>query len=291
MILPQAKALRTSSCYGTYTNSVVTTQFWRVPELNNLEFLRMSDSSHFFPRHWHETYVIEVVEQGVNEFWCEGKTYSAGPGSILIIQPGEVHTGYPAGKSHLTYRSLYPSKSFMRKLSCDIYGKGIQPHFPQKVIQDKELASALTKAHMLLERSGERMEGQSLMVLNLGRLITTYSDSPISAAIDSNALIYSKIHRAISYLVENYQQTISLNEISALSGLSEFHFVRTFRKATGLPPYEYLVSIRVEKARKLLSKGMPIVEVATQSGFYDQSHFNRHFKRIYGITPGAYLNA
>jgi AraC-like DNA-binding protein len=268
----------------------VTTQFWRIPELHNLEILRMMNSSHSFPRHWHETYVIEVVEQGINEFWCEGKTYSAWPGSILVIQPGEVHTGYPATESHLTYRSLYPSQSFMSGLARDIYGKEIMPHFAQKVISDSRLASTLIKAHRLLEQSVERMKGHSLMIMALGQLITVHSESRFST-IDSTSAIHSKIHRAISYLTENYHQNISLSEVSLLSGLSEFHFVRTFRKATGLPPYEYLVSIRVEKARKLLSKGIPIVEVAAQSGFYDQSHFNRHFKRIYGITPGAYLNA
>jgi len=254
----------------------MATQFWRIPELHNLEILRMTKSSHSFPRHWHETYVIEVVEQGVNEFWCEGKTYSAGPGSILVIQPGEVHTGYPAAESQLTYRSLYPTESIMRALARDIYGKEMIPHFAQKVIQDPWLAATLIKAHRLLACSVDRLKGHSLMIMALGQLITVHSASRFCA---------------ISYLTENYHQNISLNEISALSGLSEFHFVRTFRKATGLPPYEYLVAIRVEKARKLLSKGMPIVEVASQSGFYDQSHFNRHFKRIYGITPGVYLNA
>jgi AraC-like DNA-binding protein len=266
------------------------TQFWRIPELHNLEILRMTESSHSFPRHWHETYVIEVVEQGINDFWCEGKTYSAGPGSILVIQPGEVHTGYPATESQLTYRSLYPSKSLMRAIARDIYGKEMNPHFAQKVIQDSRLSGTLLKAHRLLECSVDRMKGHSLMIMALGQLITMHSASRF-CEVDSNSLMHSKINRAISYLSENYHQSISLNEISTLSGLSEFHFVRTFRKATGLPPYEYLVAIRVEKARKLLSKGMPIVEVAAQSGFYDQSHFNRHFKRIYAITPGAYLNA
>jgi AraC-like DNA-binding protein len=266
------------------------TQFWRIPELQNLEILRMTKSSHSFPRHWHETYVIEVVEQGVNDFWCEGKIYSAGHGSILVIQPGEVHTGYPAAESELTYRSLYPSESFMRSLARDIYGKETIPHFVKKVIEDSRFATTLIKAHRLLECSVDRMRGHSLMIMALGQLITRHSGSRF-CPIDSNSLIDSKINRAISYLTENYHQNISLSEISTLSGLSEFHFVRTFRRATGLPPYEYLVAIRVEKARKLLSKGMPIVEVAARSGFYDQSHFNRHFKRIYGITPGAYLKA
>jgi AraC-like DNA-binding protein len=251
----------------------------------------MTDSSHFFPRHWHETFVIEVVAQGMNEFWCEGKIYSAGPGSILIISPGDVHTGYPAGQSHLTYRSLYPSQRLMSSLAYEIYGKETVPRFMQRVIQDNKLASMISKAHRLLESSAERMKGHSLMIIALGRLVALYSDSRFSPVIDSNSMIHSKVHRAISYLTENYHRNISLNEVSALSGLSEFHFVRTFCKATGLPPYEYLVAIRVEKARKLLSKGMAIAEVAAQSGFYDQSHFNRHFKRIYGITPGAYLNA
>lgn len=290
MILPYDKSAANFSWGRDVYYFSMPTQFWRIPELHNLEILRMTESSHSFPRHWHETYVVEVVERGINEFWCEGKTYSAGPGSILVIQPGEVHTGYPTAESQLTYRSLYPSESFMSALGQDIYGKEMIPHFAQKVIHDAQLAARIVKAHRLLETSEERMKGHSLMIMALGQLITTHSESRF-CSIDSNSLIHSKINRAISYLTENYHQNISLNEISMLSGLSEFHFVRTFRKATGLPPYEYLVAVRVEKARKLLSKGIPIVEVAARSGFYDQSHFNRHFKRIFGITPGVYLNA
>ncbi|MCG8605901.1 AraC family ligand binding domain-containing protein [bacterium] len=74
-------------------------------------------TSHTFPRHWHESFVIEIVESGVDEFQCRGTVFNAPAGSIVVFNPGEVHTGRPVGGVPLKYRSLYPSVDLMRMLS------------------------------------------------------------------------------------------------------------------------------------------------------------------------------
>ena len=65
--------------------------------------------------------------------------------------------------------------------------------------------------------------------------------------------------------------------------------MRVFRKVLGLPPHAYLVQVRITQAKKLLASGMAIAEVAAETGFSDQSHLHRHFKRIVGVTPGQYV--
>ena len=86
-------------------------------------------------------------------------------------------------------------------------------------------------------------------------------------------------------------ENITLNQLAKISALSAFHFLRTFQKTYGLSPHEFLKNVRIERARKLLKKGLPITEVAGQTGFYDQSHLNRNFKKILGLTPGQYRTA
>lgn len=92
-----------------------------------------------------------------------------------------------------------------------------------------------------------------------------------------------------SYLKEHFAEDIALAELSAIAGLSPFHLLRVFRKHTGLPPHEFQLQLRVAHARKLIRGGEAIAEAALRTGFCDQSHLSRSFKRIVGMTPGQYI--
>lgn len=99
-------------------------------------------------------------------------------------------------------------------------------------------------------------------------------------------MTYEQSRRAIEMIHLTGEQRLSLLDISSELGLSQWHFARQFRRTTGLSPYQFLLRSRVERARGLLQKGHAISEVAAITGFTDQSHLHRHFKRILGITPG-----
>lgn len=93
---------------------------------------------------------------------------------------------------------------------------------------------------------------------------------------------------AREFLEANAEQDVSLVRLAAVAGLSPFHLVRVFREAVGLPPHAYLDQVRVERAKGLLSAGLPIARAAAEAGFADQSHLTRRFKRLVGVTPGQY---
>ena len=78
--------------------------------------------------------------------------------------------------------------------------------------------------------------------------------------------------------------------MAALVRLSTYYFARQFRRATGLPPHQYVVARRVERAKQLLQTGsdLSLAEVAAHAGFSDQSQFSHHFKRTVGVTPGQF---
>jgi AraC family transcriptional regulator len=99
-----------------------------------------------------------------------------------------------------------------------------------------------------------------------------------------------QIRSTLEYLHTYFAQPIALAELAKVAGLSVTHFTRLFRKATGHSPHQYLVRLRCEQAYKLLASGKYTVTQAAQAvGFYDHSHFVRHFKRIYGISPASLL--
>jgi AraC-like DNA-binding protein len=102
---------------------------------------------------------------------------------------------------------------------------------------------------------------------------------------------HDAIRRARSYLHERFNEAVSLDELSAIAGLSPYHLVRSFTRRFGLPPHAYQIHVRVERARAPLAAGVPLAEVASSVGFADQSHFTRHFRRIMNTTPANYASA
>ncbi|WP_416965746.1 helix-turn-helix transcriptional regulator, partial [Streptomyces sp. Agncl-13] len=90
-------------------------------------------------------------------------------------------------------------------------------------------------------------------------------------------------------LDENVTEGITLDEAARLVHAHPAHLVRAFSGAYGIAPHQYLMSRRVDRARRLLLDGRPPGEVATVTGFYDQSHLTRHFRKLVGVTPGRYL--
>ena len=78
--------------------------------------------------------------------------------------------------------------------------------------------------------------------------------------------------------------------MAAVARLSPYHFARQFKAATGLPPHQFVLARRVERAQQLLQggAGSSLAQVAARAGFSDQSQFSRHFKRLVGVTPGRF---
>lgn len=259
----------------------------RVAELDNLELMRARFDTHVFPRHWHDTYVIEVVEQGVDEFSCNGSTHLAPAGSIVLINPGEVHTGASAGAIPLAYRSFYPTQELLSRL-CLLPDGGHSHAFSSHVIQHSRLAQRLFDAHASLEQHLYTLESHTLVLEAFIELVARYSN--VRRSEEKFAFNSSAIRRTKEFIIENYSSAITLDQLSEVSGLSEFHLVRAFRKSVGLPPHEFLIAIRIEEAKQLLTRGEPVAQVSVATGFFDQSHFSKHFKRIVGVTPARYSN-
>ena len=96
------------------------------------------------------------------------------------------------------------------------------------------------------------------------------------------------MQRALQHIEQHLGQPLSLAELAALAGLSVWRFATVFRQQMGLSPHRYICRLRVELAQALIRAGMPPATVASEAGFYDQSHLSRHFKNVFGMTPGQY---
>ena len=99
----------------------------------------------------------------------------------------------------------------------------------------------------------------------------------------------AQIKRICEFLEDNYTKNITLEDLSALTGLSKYYMLRSFTKQKGISPYSYVETLRIDKAKNLLEKGVPPIEVSLRTGFTDQSHFSNFFKKFIGLTPKQYM--
>ena len=113
------------------------------------------------------------------------------------------------------------------------------------------------------------------------------SASPIDNA--HRRLGRNQLSKAIDFMQANLENSVDLASMAAATCLSPSHFARQFRAATGVAPHQYLMHLRIERAKRLLSEtGTPVIEIAFACGFANQEHMTRLFKRSCGIPPAAY---
>ena len=99
------------------------------------------------------------------------------------------------------------------------------------------------------------------------------------------------IRNAMEFLSENMDRKMSLDAVARAAGLSRYHFLRVFKRETGLSPHLFRTLRRIDRAKQLLCRGIAPVEAALMVGFSDQSHFANTFRRYTGATPGQYVSA
>jgi AraC family transcriptional regulator len=104
------------------------------------------------------------------------------------------------------------------------------------------------------------------------------------------ALPRVRLRAVVEYVEEHLDASPTLEQMAAVARLSAYHFARQFKAATGLPPHQYVIMRRVERAKELLQAGteLSLAQVAVDAGFSDQSQFSHHFKRLVGVTPGQF---
>lgn len=273
---------------GRRTTPQERVKFWRDPVLRGLEMLHATYVTYSFSRHAHEGFGIAIVESGVMEFDYRGASHLAPAGSVVITQPGEMHTGHAFLETGWTYRTLLPAVDWLQQAATELSDQsGAVPYFSSPVIHDTHLNQQLINLHRTLELSPSSLERESRFLWGLTQLIHGYaSHQPQMKPVGQEN---GAVQLARDYLNCHYTQNISLDELATLVSLKPFRLLRAFRTQMGLPPHAYLNHVRVQQAKRLLALGDSIADAALATGFTDQSHLHRHFKKMVGVTPGQYV--
>ena len=247
-------------------------------------------TTHEFAPHVHDELVIAVTEDGGAVFDSRGISDQAEAGSILVFNPGEPHAGRMGRSERWRYRAFYLDQSALDRVAEGLeLAPESNPAFLTNKLRDKALFASLHRLHEAFEQEGSAMARESGLLGAMAMLYRRHaSPRPAGRHLADER---SRIDRVVDFLQANYADAISLAELSGLAEMSAYHLVRSFKKERGLPPHVYLTQVRLQAARRLLAEGQSLAETATAVGLYDQSALNRHFKRIYGMTPGQFAKA
>ena len=263
-------------------------QLWRSEALGGLDLIHGRFAHFSFTPHAHEEFFIAVTESGsaAPRFW--GGTQHVGRGDLFVLSPGVVHSGGPAGDSVWRYRAFYPPPGLMERVAAELTGSARGTvTFAQDMIDDPASAALLLEAHAGLERPEPSALARETRLLEaLAALAIRHAAAPLP--ISRIGQEHRAVRRARQLLDALPAENVSLDALAHEAGLSAFRLCRVFRRETGLSPHAYQVLVRARLAKSLLAQGISISQAAAEAGFFDQAHLTRHFKRIYGVTPGSY---
>lgn len=245
----------------------------------------VADTSCTFDRHTHDNFGIGLIHRGAQKSLSGRGLVEASPGDVITVNPGEVHDGTPLDDGGRAWRMLYLQPELVAALAQDILGHDLQVEFVQPCLADRRLSQAFATAFSASVNTAPATPlatEQSIMLLLEG-LLKPRPDKRCAAS--------AGIAHARERLDDAPLAAPTLAELAEAADLNRYQLLRAFRQATGLTPHAYLIQRRLQQARRLITSGMSLVETAAATGFADQSHLTRLFKRTYGFTPGAYATA
>jgi AraC-like DNA-binding protein len=247
-------------------------------------------SAESLPKHVHDEYQFCLSVDFPGEYYYRGTYYPVPTRSLSVIHPGEMHAARDLAyrQRSTTFRVVYAPPDVLQTVATQVAGRATSlPFFATPIIVDESLAQLFLRFHVAQEAAVSRLAWDSLLLLTLTQFIQRYADTRIARAFHGRER--QRVQHIREYLHEHYAESIALDRLAQIANLSPYYLHRLFCQEVGLPPHQYQTQVRVAHAKALLAKGLPISQVALATGFADQSHLTRHFKRLVQVTPGRYL--
>ena len=246
-------------------------------------------TTHKFPKHSHDYFVVGLIARGCQSFVHRGTEYHTPTGGMIVLNPGDDHTGVPVNSRGFLWRAVYPTRDQMAEaaqgLGC-LERKSVG--FPRVRIDDPLLLDSFGRLHGALRNNDDAMDREALLAEFLALLVARHSNLEIGSKNPTQEGWV--VEKAKRFLRENLSSNPTLGQVSKHLGVDRFRLIREFNRQLGMPPHAYLDCLRIQTAQQLLDKGLPLAEIALAVGFSDQSHFTKRFKRQIGVTPGKYLS-
>jgi AraC-like DNA-binding protein len=250
-----------------------------------------------FDSHWHDHLEFLIFERGRALIQCDKNRIEAGPGSIVVINSRDIHSGEGLSND-VKYTCIIIdisllNSSFQDKCQTKYVTPLVQNQLLFKnIVQDDEKVfsclNGILKEYYCNDQ-GRELYIKAFVFQLLGFLIRNHLDRILTPReYDCRIKNFERFKSIFDYIEENYTEKIEVQELAAIVNLSQFHLCRLFKEVTGKSLVDYLNSFRINKAEQLLkSTGLNITEVALSSGFNDVNYFSRLFKKYKKLSPSS----
>ena len=242
------------------------------------------------PRHSHPEYQIIVSQHLTTRYVYRGASHLAASGSLVILNPHEVHSaqGCEDAKPLVPLRTLLVPPEFFLRVAAETKSSAMEPpFFPKPVVTESGLVSRFLHLHRALAEPTALLEQDARLLYAFAHLSSHYAaDRP---RWQKTGREREAVRRVRECLEDRFSEDVPLASLADLTGFSPFYLCRVFSQEVGLPPQTYQMQVRVARSKALLIAGRSIGEAALMTGFADQSHFTRQFRKCVGVTPGRYV--
>ncbi|WP_167160488.1 AraC family transcriptional regulator [Streptomyces sp. MBT27] len=251
---------------------------WRPRVAGVVEVFHARFTEHSYPMHVHDSWTLLIVDDGAVRYDLDRQEHGT-PGHVVTLLPPDVpHNGSPATADGFRKRVVYLDRA---QLGDSL----IAPAVDGPDLVDSVLRRRVGQLHTALAHRGEELEAESRLALIAERLRGHLRPRFEGGTPAPGGSIARSLRELLDARVVD---GVTLEEAAGLVHAHPTHLVRAFTAEFGIAPHQYLTARRVDRARGLLLEGRPPSEVARATGFYDQSHLTRHFKRVVGTAPGRY---
>lgn len=251
-------------------------EYYQLPILDGVELLNAKSHTLDFPYHTHDTFNIALILDNTFNTKLSSKFLKAPIGSLSITNPDEIHATPCDKELGNSFFTFYVAPDVLKKLN-----KGNEVFFEDKIIFDIPLFNYFFQLSCSFENN---IKYEEYLYNALYLLVTKYAS--IRPFKNRETELFQDFLQNLSY-----EKEFSLRKTANQFGLDKFKFLRLFKQETGLTPNNYILLKRIENSKKMLKQGKTIFHTAIDNGFYDNSHFNRNFKRFTGVTPSKYQAA
>lgn len=262
-------------------------RFWRDDALPFIEARSITDGREVcYTRHAHEHFSIGAITAGRSTYIHEQSHFQVGTGTVVLMNPGDVHACNPIDNQPWSYLMLYVDTPWLTDLQHQL-GFSHDLAFRRFSIthnRDTLLFDGLKALYeVLVDQQQEVLHKHSATVefFTEVQLRLNPVDPPLR---EPNF----KLERAADYIRDNCTQMLKLEDICLAAQLSPSYLIRAFKQQYGMTPHAFLVNRRIQFAQDRLRRGELIADVALEAGFADQAHFQRAFKQHLAATPGQY---
>ncbi len=238
-----------------------------------MEIKLCRNDPHAYKPHVHNELSLGYILEGSTDLTLNDRIIHYRSGDGVIIPPLMTHRCAPNNINHWTYIMLF--------LDPGYYSGVVSFSQAKKLTGNQAWKLKGFIQQLLIEKVPNTLENILIdLLLELGEKSTT------ETAATNTSIIIKTIH---DYILNHVREDITLDKLQQISGLNKFSINRNFKKQYITTPAAYHLQYRVAEAKRLLNKGVDVFNICEELRFYDQAHLIREFKKMYGITPGAYI--